>query len=96
MERLLSRFLFDQVKLTMMGLEFHDRYEVNRRWGDKFILVTPVMNVVFVADPEVAQEVLGRRKEFQLLDVARRKFCSGLSESHKAVKIEGLMTLINI
>jgi hypothetical protein len=96
MESILPRFLFDRVKLTMMGWEFHDRYEVNRRWGDKFILVTPGVNVVFVADPEVAQEVLGRRKEFQRLDVAGRKFCSGLSDSHEAWAIEGLTISIDI
>ena len=50
----------------------------------------------FVADPEAAQEVLGRRKEFQRLDVAGRKFFSGLSDTHKEGVIEGLTIYINI
>jgi len=75
LERLLPKFLFDRIKPTIVGWEARCYYEVNEQWGTNFILVTPGCNTIYVADPDVADEILVRRKDFGKLEIAT----SGLS-----------------
>lgn len=72
LEKLLPRFIFDRVKLTIPGWEFHCKHTVHDRFGDVFILVSPGCNTVFVGDPEIAHDVLNRRRDFGKIEVAAR------------------------
>lgn len=63
--------LYDAVFVTGQGWEFKDKYEIHRRIGPVFMLVTPGLNELWVAHPEVAHSVLLRRKEFLQLDIAK-------------------------
>ena len=43
---------------------FHDQYRLHKELGRIFVLVTPSVNQIIVADPEVAYSTMLRRKEF--------------------------------
>lgn len=47
-----------------MSWMFHDNYAIHAELGRIFVLVTPSVNQVIIADPEVAYSVMLRRKEF--------------------------------
>ncbi|MCJ1312350.1 hypothetical protein MMC25_006024 [Agyrium rufum] len=47
-----------------MGWQFKDNGAIHRELGDCFVLVTPGMNEVIVADPMTAHSILTRRKDF--------------------------------
>lgn len=51
-------------RCTAMGWQFEEKYALHEQFGDAFILVTPSVNELVVADPDAASEILGRRKEF--------------------------------
>ena len=68
--RLFPAFMFDRVKLTVPGWEFHYKYEMHARFGKAFVLVGPANNTVYVADPEMAHTVLARRKDFGRVKLA--------------------------
>lgn len=70
--QILPRPLFDRVKLTIPGWEYHCHYSVNDQLGATYILVSPGSNTVFTADPEIAHAVLTRRKDFGRIETAVR------------------------
>lgn len=43
---------------------FHDTYAMHEELGKVFVLVTPKVNQIIIADPSVAYSVMLRRKEF--------------------------------
>ena len=51
-------------RCSYMGWQFQDKQALHRELGDAFILVTPGMNDLYVANPETAYSILGRRKDF--------------------------------
>lgn len=74
LSKIMPGFIFDRVKITIPAWEHYCKYFVHEKWGSTFLLVTPVQNTVFVGDPEVAEEVLVRRKDFPKIEVALRAF----------------------
>lgn len=53
-----------RLKLATFGWEFHVKWAIHGRLGSIFILVTPGLNQVWIADPEAAIDVLARRNDF--------------------------------
>lgn len=51
-------------RCSFMGWTFQDKYLLHQELGLVFVLVTPSLNEVFVADPVAAHTVLSKRKEF--------------------------------
>ncbi|MCJ1318707.1 hypothetical protein MMC15_004037 [Xylographa vitiligo] len=47
-----------------MGWQFDDKYAVHQKLGGAFILVTPSVNELILADPEAITQVQARRKDF--------------------------------
>lgn len=47
-----------------MAWMFHDNFAIHEELGKIFVLVTPSVNQLIIADPEVAYSVMQRRKEF--------------------------------
>jgi len=79
LERFLPKFVFDRIKLTIVGWEARCYHEVNERWGAVFILVSPGCNTIFVSDPEVADAILTRRKDFGRIEIATSVFLCSFS-----------------
>ncbi|QSZ28553.1 hypothetical protein DSL72_003051 [Monilinia vaccinii-corymbosi] len=67
---ILPRFIFDRVKITIPAWEHYCKYSVHEKWGTSFILVSPSGNTIYVGDPEIAEEVLTRRKAFPKIEIA--------------------------
>lgn len=51
-------------RCTYMGWSFQDKHALHDELGHIFTIVTPGGNEVIVADPETAQTVFARRKDF--------------------------------
>ena len=51
-------------KLTYMGWQFDDKDAIHRELGTAFVLCTPGLNEVHLADGSAVHAVLTRRKEF--------------------------------
>ena len=51
-------------KYSYMGWQFDDKYAVHQKLGGAFILVTPSVNELILADPEAITQVQARRKDF--------------------------------
>lgn len=51
-------------RCSAIGWQFKEKYALHGQFGDAFILVTPSVNELVVADPDAANEILGHRKEF--------------------------------
>ena len=66
----LPRSLYERVKGSIYGWEFHTRYEIFDRLGPAFIQSTPGKNELMIADPEMISAVLQRRTDFYQLDIA--------------------------
>lgn len=62
--RLLPTVIFERILPTIYGWEYWDRYSTFARFGPAFILVTPGKNELWVADVELANTILARRKDF--------------------------------
>jgi hypothetical protein len=63
LEPILPNFLDGMIANTY-GWEYRDKYKIHQRVGSTFLLVTPGEMECWTADPEVAQIVLTRRKDF--------------------------------
>ncbi|ESZ97706.1 cytochrome P450 [Sclerotinia borealis F-4128] len=70
LSKILPRIIFDRVKITIPAWEHYCKYFVHEKWGTSFILVSPAGNTIFIGDPEVAEEVLTRRKDFGKIEIA--------------------------
>ncbi|KAF7869848.1 hypothetical protein EAF04_004632 [Stromatinia cepivora] len=69
-EKYLPQFIFNRIKITIPAWEHYCKYSVHEKWGTSFILVSPGKNTIFVGDPEVAEQVLTRRKDFVKNEIA--------------------------
>ncbi|KAK3321511.1 cytochrome P450 [Cercophora scortea] len=58
------------IQVSIMGWEHADRYTLHEKYGRVFILVNPARNEMWCADPDTAQLILARRREFPQLDMA--------------------------
>lgn len=88
----------DRIKVAIYGWQSRCRYTVHARLGPVFVLVTPGRNEVWIADPEMAHEVLTRRKDFLQLELSSRMlFLSSLpanvDQRHKLILQAGIMSL---
>jgi hypothetical protein len=70
MEKVLPAAIFDRILPTVYGWEFFDRYALHEKFGWTFILATPGPNIVWTADPDVASQILTRRKDFNSLHMS--------------------------
>lgn len=61
-----------RLKLATFGWEFHVKWAIHGKLGSIFILVTPGLNQVWIADPEAAIDVLARYKEFVKQPAAKK------------------------
>ena len=64
---ILRHFPFATTSFTRhcrLGWEFHDRYQTHARLGDAWILVTPVRNWLYVANPAAVINIFGRGQDF--------------------------------
>lgn len=65
MGRILPRFLFERVRLTMPGWAFHCKYDIFEDLGPSFVSVSCGHLAVVTADPEMAYAILTKRKGFE-------------------------------
>ncbi|KZL75677.1 hypothetical protein CI238_04877 [Colletotrichum incanum] len=63
-KRLLPARAFAAAELVISGWEFRDKAAVHTRTGPAFVIVTTGVNQLICADPDMAQVVLAKRKEF--------------------------------
>jgi hypothetical protein len=63
--RLLPLYAQEFVRYSKWGWEYEDRYRTHARLGDVWMQVTPSMNWVYVADPELVNEIFHRREDFR-------------------------------
>ncbi|KAL8906169.1 MAG: hypothetical protein Q9207_002202 [Kuettlingeria erythrocarpa] len=82
--QLLPSCVYNRLKVAIYGWEFRCRYTINAKLGPAFVLVTPSSNEVWIADPDMANEVLGRRQDFVQLEMASRWFPLRLQPSYRA------------
>lgn len=52
------------VRYSCMGWQYEDKDAAHREFGPAFVLCTPGMNEVHLADPDAVKTVLRQRKEF--------------------------------
>jgi hypothetical protein len=64
LKKILPTFLFERINISIFGWEFFDKFELHSRVGLTFCLATPGNVEFWIADPEVAQAVLAKRKDF--------------------------------
>lgn len=76
--RFLPAFAFDRIEVAIYGWEHLLRNSVQERLGATFLLVTPGKNELWTTDPEIAQIVLLRRKDFGHLEISKRASCACL------------------
>ena len=60
----LPDFLFKWTKYTYVGWQYDDGGRVHQELGSAFVLCSPGLNEVFIADSDAAHSCLTRRKEF--------------------------------
>ncbi|CAG8273734.1 unnamed protein product [Penicillium salamii] len=58
-------WLFDRLDIITHGWEFHRRTEYHDKLGKAFVLVTPDECSLWVADPDLGNVILQRRKDFE-------------------------------
>ena len=51
-------------RCSYLGWSFQDKCAIHKELGDVFVLVSPGINEVIVADPEAVHSILARRKEY--------------------------------
>jgi hypothetical protein len=67
MEKIIPAAIFEGILPSIYGWEFFDRYALHEKCGWTFMQVTPGPNIVWTADPDVASQILTRRKDFGIL-----------------------------
>lgn len=53
------------IKYGNTGWSLHDKYETHKQLGDAFVLVSPTMCLVMVAEPNAATEIFSKYKKWQ-------------------------------
>jgi cytochrome P450 len=61
---ILPDFVFDRIRPTFYGWEFFSRWELHKKFGEMFFISTPGINDLWIADPEAANDILKRPKDF--------------------------------
>lgn len=56
--------LGEWTRYSYNGWTFEDKYELHSELGDVFTCVSPNGLSMFLADPEVVQDIVGRRRDF--------------------------------
>ena len=51
-------------RCVYIGWQFEDKYALHEELGNAFVLVTPGVNELILADPDAVNAVLARRKEY--------------------------------
>lgn len=51
-------------RYNVRGWVYYDKYKMHAELGDAWINVTPGENMLFIADPDAANDVFSRRKDF--------------------------------
>lgn len=51
-------------RYSVRGWVYYDKYKMHAELGDAWINVTPGENMLFIADPDAANDVFSRRKDF--------------------------------
>ena len=74
LSRYLPKIVYDRIKVTVFGWEYRCRYTLNEKLGPVFVLVTPASNEIWIADPDMAANVLLRRNDFLQLEFASRTY----------------------
>jgi hypothetical protein len=64
LSRLIPGFLFDRIRYTILGWSFRYQPDANSSLGNTFVLCSPGSNSIYISDPDMAQAVLMRRKDF--------------------------------
>ena len=72
LSRFLPKYLYNRIKVTIFGWEYRCRYAVHEKLGPVFVLVTPASNEVWIADADMAANVLLRRNDFLQMELASR------------------------
>jgi hypothetical protein len=81
LSRFLPAALYDRVKLAIYGWEYITKYSVQEQLGPTFISTNYATNELWTADPEIAQIILQRRKDFVQLDMTKcRYICTSCME----------------
>ena len=65
MIRLLPFNLGRWVRYSKWGWEYEERYQTHAELGDVWMQVTPSMNWMYVADPNLVNEIFHRREDFR-------------------------------
>jgi cytochrome P450 len=61
---ILPTFLFDRITPTFYGWAFPAKWTLHARFGNMFFINTPGTNDLWIADPDAAQDILKRPKDF--------------------------------
>jgi hypothetical protein len=108
LKRILPTFIFERINISIFGWEFLDKFDFHSRVGPTFCLATPGNVEFWIADPEVAQVVLAKRKEFvqppvsklvigflgpNILTVSSSQFCSHFLSLDWTPDFEGIYCL---
>lgn len=71
LRRYLPSFAYQRVRRCIYGWEFREATaELDIRPGPAFVLVTPGKNELWVEEPELGSQIVTRRKDFVLFDIA--------------------------
>ena len=73
---ILPDIIFDRIRPTFYGWEFSSKWELHKKFGEIFFISTPGINDLWIADPEAANDILKRTKEF--LPLAGTELVAGL------------------
>lgn len=65
----LPESLYDRLNLTIYGFGFEEKYRTHAKLGASYMLVTPVKNEIWTADPQLSLKILQRRQEFPQFEV---------------------------
>ena len=98
LEPVLAKYLpsvvYDRIKVAIFGWEFRCRYTVHAKLGPVFVLVTPARNEIWIADPEMAQAILSRWRDFSQLEMSSRMFFIRVTRAPSlAEPTSGIMSL---
>ncbi|KAF2398204.1 cytochrome P450 [Trichodelitschia bisporula] len=67
--RILPARLYDEIKPHLFGWEFTDKYALHARIGPAFLAVSSGEIMFVCADPNLAQEILSRTRDFHALSM---------------------------
>jgi hypothetical protein len=71
--KLLPDAAFERINVTIYGWEFRGRYTTHAKYGSSFMYATPGTRELWVADEEIANEILARRNDFVMPEIVGRE-----------------------